>query len=226
AQRRLEALLSEKEFLIKEIHHRTKNGLQIVSSILALQSHRTKDPTVILAFESMRNRIRSISLVHEKLHGSATGEYLDLRDYVGDLVRQLAASFGAESEGLRLSVEAESIPSPMDFCADFGLMLTELVTNSFRHSVMPRGQGQVRVKIAREDEGAIALVEDDGPGFPTEMRPEKADSLGFRIVTSFARKWGCELEYSKQGSARVSIHIPARALKKAEEPSRVPVERG
>jgi two-component sensor histidine kinase len=225
AQRRLESLLSEKEFLIKEIHHRTKNGLQIVSSILALQSHRTKDPTVIHAFESMRNRIRSISLVHEKLHGSATGEFLDLRDYVGDLVRQLAASFGAESEGLRLSVEAESIHSPMDFCADFGLMLTELVTNSFRHSVMPRGQGEVRVRLAREGEGAVAVVEDDGPGFPADMRPDRADSLGFRIVTSFARKWSCELEYSKSGSAKVAIHIPAKALRRAEETARVPVER-
>jgi two-component sensor histidine kinase len=217
---RLESLLSEKETLLKEVHHRVKNSLQLVSSIITLQSHRTKSPETEGALISMRERIRSISLVHEKLYGAVSAEVVDLGGYVTGLAAQLASSFETgDGKAAEVAVEAQSIEAPMDLCVDLGLIYSELVINAFRHAVAVRG-GSVSVTIRVEGQELVAAIADEGPGFPPRFDPGRCEGLGYRIVTSLIKKRSGRLVLSSPGGARVEVRLPFRGADAPKEPAR------
>ncbi|MBN1243332.1 MAG: hypothetical protein JXA15_11575 [Spirochaetales bacterium] len=209
SNRRLELLLAEKETHVKEIHHRVKNSLQIVSSIAALQAHKSGSAETAAAMAALRDRIRSISLVHEKLHGNASGSLLDMGDYVGDLVRRLVSGL-AGGEGPELELELEHVPLPMDFCVDLGLVASELIANAFRHG-LEGGRGRLVVTLRREGDGLLLAVGDDGPGYPEGFSSDSGDSLGFKIVRSLARKRHGSLILSSGGGARAELRLPMPA---------------
>jgi two-component sensor histidine kinase len=211
SQRRLEDLVAEKDMLLKEVHHRVKNSLQIVSSIISLQSHRSSESAVLEAYSSMKSRIRAISLVHEKLYALETADALDLGGYASDLAAQLASSY--RHGEMDISLETDTLTAPADFCIDFGLILTELVSNAFRHALMPQTGGGLRVTIreARLASGgrSVALrVEDPGPGFPPGFTPGASPSLGYKVVTSLVHKRGGSLTITKGSGAVVEVSLP------------------
>ncbi len=204
--RDLETLLAEKETHVKEIHHRVKNSLQIVSSIAALQAHKSGSAETAAAMAALRDRIRSISLVHEKLHGTASGSLLDLGDYVGDLARRLVSGL-AGGQGPELALELEHVQLPMDLCVDLGLVASELIANAFRHG-LEGGKGRLSVKLGREGDELVLVVSDDGPGYPEGFTAESGNSLGFKIVRSLARKRGGVLALRTEGGARAELRLP------------------
>jgi two-component sensor histidine kinase len=209
SQRRLEALLTEKETLLKEVHHRVKNSLQIVSSIMALQAHRSTDPQVEASFESMRDRIRSISLVHEKLYGSSDSDSMDLGEYARDLVLHLKESYSASNQtSFDIEVKVEKIDVRMDICIDMGLILTELIANAFRHGILPLGYGKISVVLRHEEESVLLSVHNDGPGFRPGFSPGASNSLGFRIVTSLVRKHKGTIVIAPGEGATVELRLP------------------
>lgn len=222
-QGQLKAALSEKELLLREVHHRVKNSLQIVSSIAALQAHRAKEPAAITAYATIRSRLRAISMVHERLYGLASGESIDFGEYARDLVGQLAASFGVEGERVDLSVEADRIDAPMDFCIDAGLLLTELVSNAYKHAIIPSGGGRIHVTLRREAETVEVAVEDDGPGLPPDFAPERGASLGFRIATSLLGRLNGRYVFGAPGNgrrgARVGVALPLAAAEVVLSPA-------
>jgi two-component sensor histidine kinase len=184
-----ERLLAEKEMLFKEVHHRVKNSLQIVTSIMAMQRHRTKDPAALEAYDTMTNRIKAVSLVHEKLYSLNAGEWIDVADYAADLVDQLRHSYEQEGARHAINLVSDSVSIPMKMCMDMGLIITELVANSFRHAFKPGHDNAVSVRLW-ESNGHLQLeVEDSGPGFPRGFNPETADSLGFKILMSLIKKY-------------------------------------
>jgi two-component sensor histidine kinase len=205
-QAELHEALAEKDLLMKEVHHRVKNSLQIVSSIAALQSHRTKDPAVLAAYASIRDRIRAVSLVHEKLYSLESGTRVDLGAYARDLTTQLSESYSMAGEGIVL--DTESLVLPADLCIDLGLILTELVSNAYKHAVKPGERGEIRVRVARELSDLVLSVEDEGPGFPEGANFEGAASLGLRLVTSLAKKRGAGIALRKGPGAKVEIRMP------------------
>jgi two-component sensor histidine kinase/uncharacterized membrane protein len=207
SQTRLESALAEKDLLLREVHHRVKNSLQIVSSTLGLQSHRTEDPAALEVYAMARSRIRAISLVHEKLYGLQSAEVLDLGDYASDLVAQLSDSFGAGSHGTRLTVESEPIKAAVDDCVDFGLILTELVANACKHTGKAGRPVTVAVRIRPEGGKVVLLVEDDGPGFPGGFDPAQTRTLGYRVVWSLAKKHGGEAAVLPGPGARVELKL-------------------
>jgi two-component sensor histidine kinase len=208
-QDELRQALAEKELLIREVHHRVKNSLQIVSSIASLQAHRVEDPAAIAAYNAIQARIRAISLVHEKLYALDSNETVDIGMYARDLASMLAESFGVEGEGSPL-VEADSMAVPADLCIDFGLVMTELVSNAYKYSGMPGHRSMIRIRIRNTGTALSLVVEDDGPGFPEGYSYEKTSTLGFRLVATLAKKRRASVDFRKGPGAAVEILFPMR----------------
>ena len=145
----VEELLAQKELLIKEIHHRVKNSLQVVASLISLQANRVEDQRTKDIFAALRLRIVSMSLVHEKLYGKVASDRLDLGDYLLDLVRLLVAKDKAGEGEIELEIEAEGVEVEADSCFDAGLIVTELVSNAMKHGLLPKGGG----RAASRDDG-------------------------------------------------------------------------
>lgn len=212
AETRLKAALEEKDMLLREVHHRVKNSLQIVSSGLALQAHRSEDPLALEIYSSVRNRIRAISLVHEKLYGLDSAEHMDLGGYIRELVLQLSGGYDSRTGRVDLAIEADHVEAHMDVCVDFGLLVTELVANAYKHAILPRGGGLLGISLKREGETIVFRVEDEGPSFPLDFKPQGTHSLGFKIITSLARKYKGSLSLPRGSGAVVEIRFPRAAL--------------
>ncbi|HUX39564.1 MAG TPA: histidine kinase dimerization/phosphoacceptor domain -containing protein [Rectinemataceae bacterium] len=210
-QERLETALAEKDLLLREVHHRVKNSLQIVSSSLGLQAHRTSDPAVLEVYGMARHRIRAISLVHEKLYGLRSSEFLDIGEYARDLVGQLAGNFGGDangvSEALQIDIETSPLMVDVDDCVDFGLILTELVVNAVKHST---SEGQpISIRLRLRSEGAMLRlgIEDGGPGFAQGFNPSSAKTLGFRILTGLVKKHRGSLVVMPGPGGRIELSL-------------------
>jgi two-component sensor histidine kinase len=204
----LEVALSEKDVLLKEVHHRVKNSLQIVLSVISLQVRREKDPKALAAYSSVRDRIRAISSMHDRLFGLDSEKRIDLGDYADELLRNLRESYGIGSPSF--SFESDSIHVPMDLCLEIGLMLTELVINSYRHA---DAKGRpIQVTLRREASEILLTVADNGPGFPDGFLPETVTTVGFRIIVSMVRQRGGNLVVSNNPGAVVQVRIPLPPL--------------
>lgn len=202
-----ERLLSEKDFLVKEIHHRVKNSLQLVASMVTLQANRIEDKGQKEVFHTLRRRITSIALVHEKLHGQGLGGRPDVGEYLRDLLRLQYPADTLETGGVNWEIEAEPLAAGVDYCIDAGLILTELVGNSYKHALLPRGGGKLRVEI-RIRTGRLAIeVTDDGPGFPPHFKPEASKGLGFRLVVSLLQRNDGTLTFPEGSGGRVRVDL-------------------
>jgi PAS domain S-box-containing protein len=180
----LEAALHEKETLLRELYHRTKNNMQVISAILALQSDRVEDPTAIAAIKETQARIRSIALVHEKLYESENLSKIDLGAYVMDLVNLLFQTYGSAPAGRVIPrLELQSVPVVVDIAIPCGLILNELIANSLQHG-FPDGQpGELRVTLAEtETEDILVTVADNGVGLPEDLDVRESKTLGLQSV--------------------------------------------
>jgi two-component sensor histidine kinase len=202
----LQAALSEKDMLLREVHHRVKNSLQIMASIVSLQSHRTEDKAALAAYASIRDRIRAISLVHERLYSLESGDSVDVAEYTRELGRQIAGSFGMA--GQELAIEAVKTMIPADLCIDMGLIMTELLTNAYKYAIASSAHGKIKLRIQKEGEGLLLEVSDDGPGFPEGVSMEGGQTLGFKLVSSLVKKRGAELSLGRGPGASVQIRFP------------------
>ena len=183
----LRASLREKEVLLKEIHHRVKNNLQVVSSLLGLQAGAVTDPEVLALFEEGKNRIASMALVHEELYRSSDLARVDLGAYLEKLVHRLVAGLSGNRR-VNLVLEVESIRLNVDAAIPCGLMVNELVTNALKHGLRDRSEGRLLVQC-RAAEGQVLLrVADDGPGFPPGLDFRNTETLGMQLVTHLAEQ--------------------------------------
>lgn len=195
-EEQIRASLGEKEALLQEIHHRVKNNLQIVGSLLSLQSGTIDDPQTLSHFAESQGRIRAMALIHEKLYQSKTLARIDLADYIGSLVAILTRTYaigGAVTTRLRL----DRVWVSTDTAVPIGLMLNELVTNALKYAFPSRRAGRVTVTLRAQPAGRIELsVHDDGIGLAPEINLEKANSLGLRLVRLFARQLRAEISFA------------------------------
>ena len=204
-----ERLLTEKEFLVKEIHHRVKNSLQVVASIVTLQANRS-DETQKAVFLALRRRITAIALVHEKLHGQGLGGHPDVGEYLRDLLKLQYPDDGLQSSGVVWDIDAVPLAAGVDYCIDAGLILTELVGNAHKHGLTARGGVVLHVEI-RVREGRLAMeVHDNGPGFPAGFRAEASNGLGFRLILALLQRNDGSLSFPEgpAGNVRVELSLP------------------
>ncbi len=197
----LHVMLREKDALVSEVHHRVKNNLQLVSSLLTWNERRVDAPAVRAFSEDLRNRIHSIALIHERLYRARDLGRIDLGGYARELCDHLAAAHGSSRVSLRCQVVPLDVP--LDMAVPFGLVLTELVTNAFKHAFCDRPRGTIVVSIDRRDGEAIVTVSDDGVGLPADAfaRP----GFGFDMVRTLAQQLGARLESHGGEGTRIGL---------------------
>lgn len=202
----LERLVAEKELLLHEVNHRVKNNLQIILSLINLQGRRLpKDSAATALFAATQGRIRSISLVHELIYRNEFGAGLDFRRYLEELVQGIGSLYSQHDVKVEILPSSRPVQGGVDFSVDFGLVVNELVTNAFKHGIMPAGRGVVTVALELEGEALVLSVRDTGPGFDGE--PE-ANTLGLSLVHSVLKKYRAELTVRRDGGTVVEVRVP------------------
>jgi PAS domain S-box-containing protein len=187
AEETIKVSLKEKEVLLREIYHRTKNNLQVVCSLLKLQSVRFSDPQLLGAFEDTGNRIRSMALVHEKLYQSKDLSHIDLKDYIKDLANFLLSNYQTEYGKISLHLDLHSVIVSIDAAMPCGLMINELVSNAIKHAFPGERKGMISIFLNSTQDGDIELrVADDGVGLPPELDVWNTDSLGLKLAINLA----------------------------------------
>jgi two-component sensor histidine kinase len=183
----LRTSLREKEVLLKEIHHRVKNNLQVISSLLSLQSEYLKDEAMIKIFKESQNRVKSMALIHEKLYQSANLAEIDFSDYLRELTTQLFRSYSIGTHGVSLNVHAPQVLLAVDRAIPCGIIVNELVTNALKYAFPDSRGGRIDIDLHPVSDDQIRLaVRDNGVGFPADVDFETSDSLGLTLVRMLA----------------------------------------
>jgi PAS domain S-box-containing protein len=206
-EEKIRASLAEKVLMLKEIHHRVKNNLQVISSLLSLQSGSIKDPRDLALFKESEDRIRSMALIHEKLYQSSDFSRVDFRQYLESLVGYLFRSYRVAD--VRYEMEIDDIHLGINAAIPCGLVLNELLTNALKHA-FPHGRGGViLLRLSRlEGDRARLTVRDDGIGLPEGFDPEKSQSLGMHLTRILAQQLDGTLRHRNEGGAVFEMEFP------------------
>ncbi|EGJ51873.1 signal transduction histidine kinase [Desulfocurvibacter africanus subsp. africanus str. Walvis Bay] len=211
-EERLRASLKEKEVMLTEIHHRVKNNLQVISSLLQLQSSQAGDPQLEALFAESQNRILSMAYVHEELYKSGDLAHINLKDYVQRLARRLVQAL-AHTRPIGLELALQDIQVTIDQAVPCGLILNELISNALEHAFEGRAQGRIIVSISLDHGLARLMVSDDGKGVPADFDPASSTSLGLQLVVRLARqlRGRVELDSQTKPGASFSVEFPLQA---------------
>lgn len=210
----LRASLTEKEVLLKEVHHRVKNNLQVVSSLLSLQALRFEDSSLAEPFLDSQSRVRAMALVHEKLYQSRDLSCIDFSEYLRDLTLFLLQAYIPKGLHMTPDIQCQSFTLPVDSAIPCGLVLNELITNCLKHAFPGRTSGRVEIKAWLDGGRAHLMVHDDGVGLPDGFVLEKSDSLGLQLVTNLNRQLRGQLSLESDHSGttfHLEFPIPDRS---------------
>jgi Amt family ammonium transporter len=184
-----ESSLQEKELLLREIHHRVKNNLQVISSLLSLQSRYSKDEQALAMAKESQNRIKVMALIHEKLYRSKDFATVEFKDYITNLVNDLFASYKVSASRISLKMDIENISLGIDTAIPTGLIINELITNCLKYAFSKDTDGEVRISLRALGDGQNELiVSDNGIGLPENLDIKKAESLGLRMITNLTER--------------------------------------
>lgn len=211
-QQKLQQSLTEKETLLKEIHHRVKNNLQVVSSLLHLQASQTGDDDARKSLQESRNRVQSMALVHERLYKSSDLSRIDFARYAQDLIKGILHSFEAGAARIHPVLEIEPVTLNIDQSIPCGLLITELITNSLKHGFPDGEPGEIGLQLGQVAEGGYLLkVWDTGVGLSADTDMSKPDSLGLQLVALLTEQLSGQLRVSVEGGTVWEIRFPYRA---------------
>ncbi|WP_051906952.1 PAS domain S-box protein [Methylomarinum vadi] len=186
--------LREKDVLLKEIHHRVKNNLAVISSLFYLQSTYTSDESMLTILQECQDRVRSMALVHESLYSSENMAAVNFAEYAKNLSEQLISTYGVTNH-IQLTTEMDVVLMGIDTAVPCGLILNEIITNAVKHAFSGSQAGKMRIVIRRADDFCVISVCDDGIGFPTNLDVDTSPSLGLRLIRSLARQVGGQIEF-------------------------------
>jgi two-component sensor histidine kinase len=211
AEKILRATLQEREALIREIHHRVKNNMQIISSLINLSSRDIKDPETLDILRQIKLRIRSISMIHEKLLKSEVLGRVDFTDFLQDLAVHLGQFFRADPNRIHLKMEMERLHLPIETAVPCGLLAGEMLSNSLKHAFPEGRSGDIVVSLRRVSPEEILLgVRDEGIGIPGSLDVGSAESMGLTIMNTLIHQVGGRLEVFRDHGAdfRVTFKAP------------------
>jgi two-component sensor histidine kinase len=207
---RITASLHEKELLLQEIHHRVKNNLQVISSLLNLQAGYIDDLALREILRESQNRVRSMALVHEKLYRSDDLAHVDLAEYIRNLATFLFRSYTAAAGRVSLDIQADDVFLSIDAAVPCGLILNELISNALKHAFPGDRKGQIRVELQAGENRQISLiVGDTGIGFPKDFDFENAASLGMQLVQTLVMQLNGTLEIDGTAGSEFRITFGA-----------------
>jgi PAS domain S-box-containing protein len=204
AEDQVRGSLLEKEVMLKEIHHRVKNNLQVISSLLSLQSEYFPDENVRKVLRDSQNRVRSMAIIHQRLYQSANLAEINFAGYIEELLSQLARSYDATGKKITLLTKAEDIFLGVDKAIPCGIIINELVSNALKYAFPNGDSGVVTVEFSRQDDGIRLAVLDDGVGMPGSLDYQSTESLGLRLVNMLVEQVGGTLTMETERPGSVS----------------------
>jgi PAS domain S-box-containing protein len=209
ADEQIRTSLREKELLLKEIHHRVKNNLQVISSLLGLQARAALSGEVKRIFQDSQNRIHSMALLHERLYKSDSLSEIDCSEYVRELAGQLFRSFGVNSNRVQLTIDIEDVSMNMDTALPCGLILNEVISNSLKYA-FPGGQdGEIHVHLSSTDATSYRLlVHDNGTGLPEGLDVSTTRTLGWRLIRTLADQLGARIDVRSDDGTEIELRFP------------------
>ncbi len=196
------------EVLIKEIHHRVKNNLQIISSLLDLQSLSIRDQSAYTAIREGKNRVQSMALIHQNLYRDGNIRSINVKDYIQHLVSSLFDSYQIEKNKINLHTDIHPLLLDVDTVVPIGLIVNELISNSLKYAFNHQESGDLSITLKPNGNGSLYFrVKDNGVGFPPGWKPDAGNSFGYQLIRAFAKKLKAKVEtYNEQGAV-VALHI-------------------
>ena len=205
AEQKITASLKEKEVLLREIHHRVKNNMQIISSLLRLQAEKVKDSNLRESFKISQNRIRSMALIHEELYRSTDLAHINIEQYIHKLTTQLFSSYGISKKRIKLTIDIDDIPFNINQAIPCGLIINELVSNSLKHAFPGGRTGMITININKLKSRKQLIIKDNGIGFPKDNKQNKYESLGLQIVRDLVRQLEGNLKVNREAGTEFII---------------------
>ena len=200
--------LEEKEVLIREVHHRVKNNLQVITSLLNLQSFRVRDPDTKALFKECHDRINSMTMIHERLYQSDDLTEIDLANYLENISVELARSYNADRRHIRLNVNVEDVRLGLDQAIPSGLIVNELVSNALKHAFPNQSSGEIDIIFSKSDSTYTLSVSDNGKGLPASFSVSDTPSLGMKLVHALTQKLKGTLTVQSKNLTRIQIAFP------------------
>jgi PAS domain S-box-containing protein len=198
AEEKIKAALEEKEVLLKEIHHRVKNNMQMISSLLKLQEIKMKDLTVKKAFKESQNRIRSMAMIHEKLYQSEDLAKIDIGKYIESLTTDLFWTYNVRPDTIKLRIRVKNVYLDIDLAIPCGLIINELVSNSLKYAFPEGKKGEIIIDFSLKNDKYQLTVGDNGAGFPEDLDFRKVETLGLQLVMLFGKKIKGTIELNRR----------------------------
>ena len=209
SEKMIDDSLKEKDVLLREIHHRVKNNMQIISSLLNLQSSYLQDNSVTNVFRESQNRIRSMALIHEKLYQSGNLAAVKLRDYVQDLAAHLMSSYSLDSAKIKLITDIDDVSLGIDVAISLGLIINELLSNSFKYAFPNSAIGEIKILFKPSDiNNSILIIKDNGIGFPKDVNFKQTESLGLQLVNTLVDQLEGTIELERNRGTEFIIMLP------------------
>jgi two-component system, sensor histidine kinase PdtaS len=205
---RIRAALTEKDILLGEIHHRVKNNLQIVCSLLDLQAARVSDQATRDLLRDSQNRIHSMALIHQTSYGSTDFESVDFAQFSETLLSLLIRSYGIDANRIAIHVDVEPLRLPIDVAVPCGLVVNELITNAFKHAFANRDHGEIRIALTRLIGNEVLLsVSDNGVGLPDQVDTRTTETIGLQLVHLLALQLDGEITIHRSNPTRFSLRF-------------------
>lgn len=200
-------LVHDKEMLIKEVHHRVKNNLMIISSLLNLQSRYIQDEESRKIFEESQNRTKSMALIHERLYASNDLKKIDFADYIHSLMRDLFNTYYTGRNQIHLNLDVNDVKVDVDNAVPLGLIINEMVTNSFKYAFPEDEDGVIGITFHKHGNEYLLEVYDDGIGIPLEIDLKNTDSLGVLLINNLTSQINGKLELERNHGTKFRIEF-------------------
>ncbi len=209
AEAKIQASLREKEALLREIHHRVKNNMQIISSLVNIASRGIQDQACLEVLRQIRRRVRAIATVHDKLYRSPDLAHIDFADFLNDLLIHYGQAYGLDSDRITVTPALEAVKLPIEIAVPAGLIAGELIGNAMRHAFPDQRRGRIDIGlIGLADNRALLTVRDDGVGLAPDYDFSKAESMGMVILNSLAGQIGGKVELVRDGGTEFRVSFP------------------
>jgi len=196
--------LKEKEVLLREIHHRVKNNLQIISSLLSLQRLQVEDPQTADILWECQGRVRAMAMIHENIYQSQDIGRINFKNYVEMLLYDIFNLYRVNKKSVILEMRIKGVKMGIETAMPCGLVINELATNSIKHA-FPQGNGIIKIELKTDDDAHILIIEDDGIGLPENLDPQKSKKLGLMVVNTLVNQLNGEMEIDRTNGTKFII---------------------
>jgi PAS domain S-box-containing protein len=210
---KIKTSLKEKEILLKEIHHRVKNNLQVISSLLKMQSAYIKDPAALESFKISSQRVKSMALIHEQLYRSADLSKIDFQYYVMKLATHLYQTYGISTDSVKMVVNIDNIMLSLDTAIPCGLLVNELISNSLKHAFPAKLIGKIEVEMTNEHDVYTLKVRDNGKGIPDSIDFKNTETLGLQLINTLTEQLEGKIDLKKDKGSEFIIKFKLHGYK-------------